>query len=118
MSRRAEVERLRDIVPHIDRVREAEIVIDRFEDDPQLRQVAFNAILYAIIVIGEAVRHLSADVKEHFPDVRWQQIVGMRNVLAHEYFRVSPALVHAVLDADLWELEVAARSMLNGLSGA
>lgn len=118
MSRRAEVERLRDILEHIDQVREAERVVDGYEDDPRLGQVAFNAMLYAIIVIGEAVSHLPAEVREAFPGVRWQHIVGMRNVLAHEYFRVAPTLVHAVLDADLRELEAAAADLLNRPSGA
>lgn len=35
--------------------------------------------------IGEAARHLSSALQESHPEIPWQGIIGMRNVLAHQY---------------------------------
>ena len=39
-------------------------------------------------IIGEASNHLSTELKSKFSDIEWAQIVGMRNVFAHEYFGI------------------------------
>jgi len=35
--------------------------------------------------IGEAARHVSSALQDGHPEIPWQGIVGMRNVLAHQY---------------------------------
>ena len=35
--------------------------------------------------IGEIAAHLSGHVRSGYPDIPWSDIVGLRNVLAHEY---------------------------------
>lgn len=35
--------------------------------------------------IGEAARHVSSSLQERHPEIPWQGIIGMRNVLAHQY---------------------------------
>ena len=36
-------------------------------------------------VIGEAAWHVSKTFKEKHPEIPWRQIIGQRNILAHEY---------------------------------
>jgi uncharacterized protein with HEPN domain len=51
--------------------------------------VSSNQLRYAVerqlLVIGEAARHVSDEFQEEHPEVPWMQIVGQRNVLAHDY---------------------------------
>jgi uncharacterized protein with HEPN domain len=75
-------------------------------------ETSMDAILYRIIVIGEAVRALSGSVKERAPDFPWSDIVGMRDVLTHVYFRTDPQVVLDVVERDLPELEEAVRRLL------
>jgi uncharacterized protein with HEPN domain len=35
--------------------------------------------------IGEAARHVSPELQERRAEIPWQGIIGMRNVLAHQY---------------------------------
>ena len=35
--------------------------------------------------VGEAARHVSSEFQEGHPEIPWQGIIGMRNVLAHQY---------------------------------
>jgi len=46
------------------------------------------AVLRAIEVIGEAVKHMPMDFRMKFPDIPWRDIAGMRDVLIHDYFAV------------------------------
>jgi uncharacterized protein with HEPN domain len=46
-----------------------------------------SATLQQLVVIGEAARGLSADLRERHPHVPWRRIIGFRNVTLHEYFR-------------------------------
>jgi len=38
-----------------------------------------------LMVIGEAANHVSEEFREKHPEIPWMQIIGQRNVLAHEY---------------------------------
>jgi uncharacterized protein with HEPN domain len=47
-----------------------------------------SAILYQVIVLGEATKRLSVEFRNQHPEVPWRDIAGMRDVLAHQYDRV------------------------------
>lgn len=38
-----------------------------------------------LLVIGEASKKLSDSFKAEYYDIPWQQIIGLRNILAHDY---------------------------------
>lgn len=44
-----------------------------------------SAILHQLLVIGEAVKRLSEDLRTQYPGVPWARIAGMRDKLIHEY---------------------------------
>ena len=96
-----------DIERAIGEARLAEAFLRASEEDSDIFRVAFNAILYCLVVIGEAVNALPDDVKADGSEVPWGDIVGMRNLLTHEYFRVSARVVMDTLDDPLAELEAA-----------
>ena len=52
-----------------------------FERNNQLRY----AVERQLMVIGEAARHVSEEFQEQHPEIPWLQIIGQRNVLAHDY---------------------------------
>lgn len=43
-------------------------------------------IVYYIQVAGEAANQLSESLKKSHPAIPWKGIIGMRNVLVHQYF--------------------------------
>jgi uncharacterized protein with HEPN domain len=46
------------------------------------------AVVHMLQIIGEASSKLSDATRAQFPSVPWAQIVGMRHLIVHEYFRV------------------------------
>jgi len=46
----------------------------------------FDAVLYNLHVIGEAVKNLPDDFRRRHPEVAWREIAGMRDFVAHAYF--------------------------------
>jgi uncharacterized protein with HEPN domain len=58
-------------------------------------------ILHHLQILCEAARAISADFKLLHPEIAWQQIAGMRNILVHQYFGIDVAIVWAVVERDL-----------------
>ena len=73
-----------------------------------------RSALRNIGVIGEAVNHLPDDLARRHPEVDWAAIVGMRNVVVHEYFGVDIAMLLDVLDTDLPQLADVLSAELEG----
>ena len=66
-------------------------------------------------IIGEASNHISNELKSKFTDVEWAQIVGMRNVFAHEYFGIDSSLVWEIIKNDIPELKEKIKLILQSI---
>jgi len=60
-----------------------------------------NAVMRPLGVIGEAASRISQETQDEYPEIPWQQMIGMRNRLVHEYFRVDLATVWETVRTDL-----------------
>lgn len=56
-------------------------------------QMLLRALSMSVGIIGEAASRLDETTRQQNPDVPWRQIIGMRNFLFHEYFRVDPDIL-------------------------
>jgi len=108
------LDRLADIVAAVARVKQAELQLVAAEQvgDEARTQVAFDAVLYNLVVIGEAVNSLPSDITASRSDVPWRDVVDMRNFLAQEYFRVSANVVRRTIDEPLDQLRSACEQLL------
>lgn len=107
--------RLLDILSSIDRIEVAEGRLQFAEEaaDKAAIRVAVDAILYNLVVIGEAVNALPEEVLAAAPHVPWREVVGMRNFLAHEYFKVLTVVVRKTINAPLAQLRNACEELLD-----
>ncbi len=67
-------------------------------DDNELIQ---NAVMRPLEIIGEAAGKLSSSFRKSHPEIAWQEMVGMRNRLIHEYFRIDFGAVWDTIHKDL-----------------
>ena len=63
--------------------------------------MCYHAVVYNIMVIGEAANLLTKEFRDEHPEVPWRDIVDMRNVLVHGYFTTSPLFIWETYTKDL-----------------
>jgi|APGre2960657444_1045066.scaffolds.fasta_scaffold77157_2 uncharacterized protein with HEPN domain len=71
-----------------------------------------DAVVRRFEIIGEAARHLSPTTLKALPDVPWNLMVGMRNLLVHDYDDVDPKRVWTDSQEDLSPLVAKLESYL------
>ncbi|MGV1847942.1 MULTISPECIES: HepT-like ribonuclease domain-containing protein [unclassified Rhizobium] len=49
-----------------------------------------------IQIISEAAKELPSEMRASEPDIPWRAIIGIGNLLRHEYYRIRPG--------DLWDI--------------
>ncbi|MFZ1127496.1 DUF86 domain-containing protein [Methanoregula sp.] len=64
-----------------------------------------HAVIRAVEVIGEAVKNLSAPLKERHPEIEWREIAGMRDKVIHRYFEINWQIVWNVINENLPAIE-------------
>jgi uncharacterized protein with HEPN domain len=80
---------------------EAARKVIRFTADRQLEsfvadEMAYDATLRNLEVLGEAAKCIPEEVRQRHPDVDWRGLAGLRDVLANAYF--------ALDDPTLWKI--------------
>ena len=102
--------RAQDILSAAERILEvtAGRTAAEFGEDVSLQE----SVLFNLIVIGEAARHIPEPVRQRCPDVPWLDVAGMRNVIAHGYFDVDIPIVWRTVQDDLPQLMSSLRSVL------
>jgi len=61
------------------------IAFERLDADP-IRKLALER---ALEVLGEAARRVSPEFRDQNPKIEWRDLVGQRNVLAHDYGKIN-----------------------------
>lgn len=62
---------------------------DEFNSDKLLQ----SAVLFQLMIVGEAATGLSDDLRSRYPNVEWKSLRGFRNIIVHSYFRISIPIV-------------------------
>ena len=91
-------ERLLDILEAIERIEKHAVRGREAFENEELIQ---NWIVHHLQIIGEAAARLSENFRKNHPDIAWKQIIGMRNILVHDYFGIDTDIVWSVVEKDI-----------------
>lgn len=108
---RDDQERLLDIKAAIEAIREHRAKPGTQPGGPY-ESVLHDALLFQLIVIGEAVKSLADELKDRERNIPWAQIAAQRDFIAHAYFRVSMTRILNTVTNDLPPLEEAIDRLL------
>jgi len=75
----------------------AEKTEESFLKDP-LRQ---DAVIRRLEIIGEAARRVSEKTRKSFPELPWNDVIGMRNRLIHRYDDIDMAILWDTIYRDI-----------------
>lgn len=67
-------------------------------------RVLLRALERGVEIIGEAAKHISSPFMEAHSEIPWRQIIGQRNILAHEYGQIDHELLFNTVTTDVPEL--------------
>ena len=62
------------------------------------------AVERQLLVIGEAANHISEEFKNENFEIPWKRIIGLRNVLAHEYGEILLDRIWNICQSNIPEL--------------
>jgi uncharacterized protein with HEPN domain len=115
-----------DILQHIDEM--LHTLIKGTEDIAKLGDLLetadgmlrLNGICMCLLVIGEELKkidkHTDKRLLLQYPAIPWQDIMGMRDKIAHHYFEIDVDIVSDILQSDIPPLIRTIEQMINDLN--
>jgi uncharacterized protein with HEPN domain len=71
-----------------------------------------DAVIRNLMVIGEAANHVPDEVRTRYPAAQWRDMIGLRNIVVHEYFGVNLDVIWKIVQNDLPQVRVLVKKIL------
>jgi uncharacterized protein with HEPN domain len=71
-----------------------------------------DAVLRNLQTIGQSVSRLSETWREAHPEIDWRSIIGLRNVLVHDYLGINLERIWDIIERDVPALQRTAEVIL------
>ncbi len=89
---------------------EAIAAIERFSDGKSKEEFMMDEMLSSAVIkkfeiIGEACCRLSSEFQADHANIPWKEIIGMRNILIHDYFGTDLGSIWNSIEEDLPRLK-------------
>jgi uncharacterized protein with HEPN domain len=90
---------------------------DFLKDDAGLDRL--DAIAMMLIAIGENIQRINQRIDAHFfaqhPEINWEGVRGIRNLLAHDYFNIDAEEVYRICDREIAPLKQAIQQIRSAI---
>lgn len=63
-----------------------------------------DAVTHNLLIIGEAAKQIPDSIRRQYPEIPWRQIAGLRDVIAHTYFKVNSQIIWDIINVELGPL--------------
>ena len=93
---------LQDILEHLTRI---ELYTQGGEAEFLQSSLIQDGVIRCFEVVGEAVKLLSPELKQNYPEIPWRRIAGFRDVLIHNYAGIDLVEVWNVVKYNLPDLK-------------
>lgn len=65
------------------------------------KPMVFDAVLMNFINIGEMALRISDEMKDTYSGIPWKDIVGLRNIVTHDYLGIDAEEIWQIIEGDL-----------------
>lgn len=103
--------RVEDILVRIQRIQKylADLNYEEFSND----QKTIDAVVRNLEIIGEAANRIPKEITEKFNSINWEGIIGLRNIIAHQYFDVDLRIIWRIANDQIPELKEQLQKILS-----
>ncbi|HPB80726.1 MAG TPA: DUF86 domain-containing protein [Spirochaetota bacterium] len=97
---------MRDYRLYIEDIEESILKIMSYTEDYDEKKFAedsrtFESVILNLFIIGEAANKIPESIQCKYPDIDWRAIIGMRNIIAHGYFKIKSDIIWKTIQDDL-----------------
>mgnify|MGYP001379995470 CR=1 FL=1 len=68
------------------------------------REMTRMAVERGLEIMGEAARRVSSQFRDRHPEIPWKEIIGLRNVLSHQYDIINYEEIYGIVRGQIPEL--------------
>lgn len=72
-----------------------------------------DAILLNLEQIGESAKKLTNEFKERYKSIEWNKVIGLRNLISHEYEGIDFMLIYNVATINIPDVLIKTKQLLN-----
>jgi uncharacterized protein with HEPN domain len=78
-----------------------------------------DAIAMLLIAVGESFKKIDKETEglflKNYPDIDWKGVIGVRNILAHDYFDIDVEQIYKICQRDIPQLMKVLEQMLGAV---
>lgn len=63
-----------------------------------------HAALFDLVVIGETLGKVSAEIRAAAPDLPWKAIANLRNIIVHSYWQIDLEIISKIIESEITPL--------------
>ncbi len=86
------------------------------KEDLQQNDEKQAAILYRMIIVGEATKRLSPEFRQQYSIIPWREMAGLRDVVIHDYDGLDFDILWNVIQVNLPEILPQLQLIFNSLT--
>jgi uncharacterized protein with HEPN domain len=75
------------------------LTFEKFEYDTMV----VDAVIRNLEIIGEASRNIPEDLREKYSDISWKNMIGLRNIILHDYFGIDYDTIWKIITVNIPE---------------
>lgn len=86
---------------------------DVSKDEFEKNEILLDSMMFRFIQISEHMKKLSTTFRANHVAVPWNEIIGLRNRIVHEYANVDYNIIYNTVKNDVLEIVVLLESIMN-----
>lgn len=76
-----------------------------------------DAVVRNFEIIGEASKNIPESIRSKYPSIPWKKMIGLRNLISHEYFGVDYEMIWTITKDNLPQNKIDIQIMLEAEKG-